>query len=78
LLYVDGVVVGDADGGSDPANYVNMTDQATALTVGAELNSGAGANFMTGEMGATYMTGEGLSAADIWRLYIQERGLYAL
>ena len=54
---------------TEVAGYINMEDLGTALTIGADLATGAAANEYTGRIALPFVCGKELSAANVTTLH---------
>lgn len=54
---------------TEVAGYINMEDLGTALTIGADLATGAAANEFTGRIALPFICGKELSQANVTTLY---------
>ena len=75
-LYQDGLVT--ASTATNNANYVAMENLSSLARIGANMGASALQNLYTGDIGKLFITKETLSAATIWRMYIETRGFYNL
>jgi len=74
IIYVDGLAV--ASTASNDAGYVCMQNQTTLLTIGAHKDVYGYGYFFPSDMGQVFITGEALSAAAVWKMYLKTRGYY--
>jgi hypothetical protein len=73
-LYVNGV--SDSPTATNSASYVSMRNTESSVLIGARTGTAALDRFWTDKMGCVFYTPDILSAADIWRLYVNTRGYY--
>jgi hypothetical protein len=79
-LYLDGVKVPDGAGAgqsaaTNNAGYVCMQGSATLPSIGIDASHNASWAF-EGDMGRLFVTGEELTAAQVWKIYEKTRGFY--
>jgi len=74
VWYVDGVAVAETQ--SVDGDYTGMVAGATDVTIGGYDTGAAIANFFQGDMGAIWIEDVELSAAAVWKYYMQTRGYY--
>jgi len=76
LIYVDGALVASTAG--NQGNYVAMEDLAAPVLIGALLDNAAVVTPLNGGLGLVGVTGEELTAAQVWQLWIEVKAYYQL
>lgn len=74
VCYVDGVAVADTP--TNDADYVAQENLTGVVTISGRNGASAYENLFLGDMGVLFVSGEELSAATIWKMYVRTKGYY--